>query len=137
MSEEEANLRFFCFACRLLRAEIGEPHPRGPCPKCGNDILAGYKPGEEFNLIAGGFRLVSKPPKGGRWDAESVSKHSYFTKTKSNHFINRVINRVQDRYQERIVDVETGQVVREVDEPLTHHKSRGSARKKKKDETDT
>lgn len=136
MSEEEANLRFFCFACRLLRAEIGEPHPKDPCPKCGNDVLVGYRPGEEFNVTAGGLGLVSKPPEGGRWVAKSESKHSYFTKTNSNHFIHRVIDRVQDRYEERIVDVETGQVVRVVDEPLTHHKGRGSAQKKSKDETD-
>jgi hypothetical protein len=41
----------------------------------------------------------------------------------------RLIDRDEDRYQERIVDGETGEVVHEVDEPLSQHQGHGSARR--------
>jgi hypothetical protein len=126
---KDSNLRIFCFACRTLLAEAGEPEPTAPCPKCGNTITASYRPGEEFRIVAGGFSLVSRPPKGGRWDTKSVSKHSHFADTGDDHFIERIIDRPGDHYYERIVDVGTGKIIRDVDEPLTEHKGRGSARK--------
>ena len=42
----------------------------------------------------------------------------------------RVFDRLNDRYYERITDPETGEVVRECDEPLSHHRGRGSERNK-------
>lgn len=45
------------------------------------------------------------------------------------HRLSRVIDRRGNRYTEHIEDAETGQVVRHVDEPLTKHTGRGSARK--------
>ena len=41
----------------------------------------------------------------------------------------RTIDRRRNRYQERIVDAD-GAVVRDVDEPLTDHRGRGSAKRK-------
>lgn len=43
--------------------------------------------------------------------------------------LKRHIDRVKDRYTERIVDPSTGDVVREVDEPLSKHRGRGDARR--------
>jgi hypothetical protein len=43
----------------------------------------------------------------------------------------RVIDRRNDRYRESVVDQVTGEVVREVDEPLSEHTGRGSARQRK------
>lgn len=40
----------------------------------------------------------------------------------------RVIDRLNDRYFERITDLETGQIIHERDEPLSHHFGRGTAR---------
>ena len=40
----------------------------------------------------------------------------------------RIIDRQNDRYYERIVDPETGEVLREIDEPLSEHIGRGSAK---------
>jgi hypothetical protein len=41
----------------------------------------------------------------------------------------RVIDRVNNRYKEEIRNAETEEVLRSVDEPLSDHKNRGSARK--------
>lgn len=40
----------------------------------------------------------------------------------------RTIDRAGDRYRERVVDQQTGEVLRDVDEPLSDHRERGSAK---------
>jgi hypothetical protein len=129
MSSDSEEMRSFCFACQELRADIGEEIPRGACPKCGNTMTVSYPPGEEFVLTAGGFSIASKPPSGGRWFHKSLVQHSHCKKTDQRHFIQRTIDRDRNRYQERIVNIATGEVVREVNEPLTEHQGRGSAKK--------
>lgn len=42
--------------------------------------------------------------------------------------LDRVIDLEHDHYYEHIVDAETGEVLRHVDEPLSEHRDRGSAR---------
>jgi hypothetical protein len=42
--------------------------------------------------------------------------------------LNRVMDRRSDRYVEQVTDLGTGQVVRFIDEPLTAHRDRGSAK---------
>lgn len=43
----------------------------------------------------------------------------------------RIIDRDNDRYLEKVVDPETGEVLRDVDEPLSEHQGRGSAKKRR------
>ncbi len=43
----------------------------------------------------------------------------------------RFIDKDGDLYHERVVDVETGEVVRDVTEPLSDHRGRGSAKPEK------
>ena len=40
----------------------------------------------------------------------------------------RLIDREGDRYRERVVDPQTGDVLRDVDEPLSKHRGHGSAK---------
>ncbi len=40
----------------------------------------------------------------------------------------RIIDRDNNRYAERVVDPQTGEVLRDVDEPLTGHRGHGSAK---------
>ena len=124
-------MRVFCFACRTLLAEEGEERKPGPCPKCGVELTVSYQRGQEFRLVAGGFSIQSRRPSGGRWEAKSQSKHSFFISENRNHFVERVIDRLGNEYHERIIDEETGEVVREIHEPLTSHRGRGSARIKR------
>ena len=51
--------------------------------------------------------------------------------------LTREIDRQNNRYKEVIVNSQTGEVVRHVDEPLTDHRGRGSAKPKlNKENTD-
>jgi hypothetical protein len=43
--------------------------------------------------------------------------------------VDRDIDRENDRYRETITDGKTGKVIRSVDEPLSSHRGRGSAKK--------
>lgn len=123
-------MRTFCYACRQLISEAGNDCSDSPCPKCGNLTRVSYPPGQEFRLVAGGISITSKPPKGGRWEAKSIEKHSHYKATDEHHFVQRTIDRISNRYYERIVNTETGEVVRCVDEQLTDHQGRGSAKPK-------
>lgn len=53
---------------------------------------------------------------------------SFFARESRWHELDRRIDRANDRYDEVITDEETGEVVREVHEPLHEHQGRGSAR---------
>ncbi len=131
MTDQLVSLRVFCHACRLLLSKVGEPRPDGPCPRCGDSETAAFPPGQEFALI-GDISLISRPKDGGRWGCKSQLKNSVFRANGKLHFITRVIDRWSNRYRERIVEVGTGAVVRGVDELLTDHVGRGSAKPKKK-----
>jgi hypothetical protein len=41
----------------------------------------------------------------------------------------RLVDRKDDRYKERVVDPVTGEVLRDVDEPLSEHRGQGSAKR--------
>jgi hypothetical protein len=45
--------------------------------------------------------------------------------------VERSIDRLEDRYSERVTDVDTGEVIRQCDEPLSAHQGHGSAKKSK------
>ena len=46
------------------------------------------------------------------------------------HFvrISRLVDRENDRYRESVEDTKTGEVIRDVDHPLSEHRGRGSAK---------
>ena len=135
MSSDAREMRVFCQACRLQLADVGEPRPVGSCPRCGDSGTASFPPGQEF-VLTGNLSINSRPKDGGRWGCKSSLINSLFNKTGDLHFITRIIDRWSNRYQERIIEVGTGRVVREVDEPLTEHRRRGSARKKPRSHDD-
>lgn len=60
---------------------------------------------------------------------ESVSGDDLHRTSGKWNRLEREIDRDDDRYRERIVDGETGEIIRQVDEPLTSHTGRGSAKR--------
>jgi hypothetical protein len=42
--------------------------------------------------------------------------------------LHRIVDRQNDRYFEQVRDIETREVIHEVDEPLSEHRGHGSAR---------
>ena len=121
----------FCHGCDLLLADEGATAEDAPCPKCGSLATVEYAPGKEFDLrftVRGG----SLVPGTKKRLTKSIAGDSFFTKDGRMHYVTRHINKINNTYYERIIDKETGQVVREVSEPLSAHTGRGSARPDKK-----
>ena len=119
-------------ACEILRAELHGPEPLGPCTKCGTEATVWYPAGKEFRLRVSGILGRSVPKGGGRWQYQSQCGHSVFAQDGSIHWVEREIDRISNEYHERIIDKATGQVVREVHEPLSEHRGRGCAKRVRK-----
>ena len=62
---------------------------------------------------------------------EVTSKPDFYHDAQEWRHINRVIDRENDRYQE-VIKGPDGKVIRQVDEPLSKHTKRGSAKRKKR-----
>jgi hypothetical protein len=108
---------------------------REPCPTCGS--LA-----RTFNLMVGGtiqahssIRIKARHGQVGDVKPfhEQTSADDYHRDSKEWRRVSRVIDRendrYNDRYNERITDA-AGNVVREVDEPLSEHRGRGAAKRR-------
>jgi hypothetical protein len=70
----------FCYACETLRSEDENALFKEPCPKCGHTMTVSYPPGQEFKLVAGGFRITSRAPGGGKWFSDQCIYHSHYKK---------------------------------------------------------
>jgi hypothetical protein len=99
-----------------------------PCPECGSTrrtvavSLGGSITPRGF-LRGRAFRCGAR-----KWFAQIEKGSSFFLKTGRWHRLERLIDRARNRYREHIIDSETGRVVRHVEEPLTDHTGRGSAK---------
>ena len=126
-----------CGECGLLLEEAGStaPSDRTPCPDCGS-LKRKFEVHIEARASAEvGLGLKQKRPGLKRPVVEEVKRPETFRKTGARHRVERVIDRSDSdpekwRYREKIIDVATGEVVREVDEPLKDHTGRGSAKGK-------
>lgn len=121
-----------CGECNVVLDETGsEPvEERAPCPACGSTsrFVEQHLAGEvELRSM---LSLKAKPERG-RWFMSQKVGDELFRKTGRWHRVTRVLDRRRNRYVERIEDAETGEVVRHVDEPLTDHTGRGSARRQR------
>ncbi len=102
--------------------------PDGPCPTCAYDAVSTRNTEDPSPFQVTAFRTKSLVPGTRRWTYMYAAYHSVFRETGEAHFVSRTINRTADSYHERVIDKETGRVVREVAEPLSRHVGRGSAK---------
>jgi hypothetical protein len=101
-----------------------------PCPKCGattRKTCVSISDTVELHDDTA-FKLKSKGVK--KPIVEGKSGDDLTIKTGRWAARTRLIDREQNRYIERIVDKNTGDVLRDVDEPLTDHVCHGSAKGK-------
>lgn len=66
----------------------------------------------------------------GKYDHEALRGHEFNAK---GHLMQkeRIIDRKNNMYKERVVDSDTGSVIRDVEHPLSEHTGHGSAKHKK------
>jgi hypothetical protein len=99
-------------------------------PQPGQDVtvaLTGIEIKSETGRLAANSRTRTGPRGRGKYDREVIAGHDY---SASGRMVkkDRLIDRVNDLYVEKVADADTGEVLREVEEPLSEHINRGSAK---------
>jgi len=104
------------------------PVQRTPCPACGSAVRDISVFAEDYAEVR--ERVGLKVRKAGvrKPVLETVSGDDLTVATGRWVHRERTIDRAGDRYRERVVDPLTGDVIRDVDEPLSGHRGRGSAK---------
>jgi len=125
--------------CRDCATEIDEASElnaeRQPCPSCGSKRRV-Y---EEFmlstvtigtQLRTKGYTKEKSRTKGLKF--ETVDGDSFSTSLKRFVKVNQLVDHEAHRYKKLVVDTLTGDVLRDVDKPLSEHQNRGTAKIKPK-----
>ena len=100
-----------------------------PCPACDSTARTAYLTLVDTVSVHESMALKARPAGGGRPFLEAIyDKLEVFRQTGRQHVVTRVINRLEDKYDELIVNHASGEVIREVHEPLSQHRGYGSAR---------
>lgn len=122
--------RVRCGGCSLLLDDRPDADPvnRLPCPACGSRSRAVEVFTEDHAEVHERVGLKARKPGVRRPVLESVSGDDLTVATGTWVRLERTIDRAGGRYRERIVDPTTGQVIRDVDEPLSEHQDHGSAK---------
>ena len=120
-------------SCSACGAAIDEPATtpvaeRKPCPSCGSVVRNFNAHVHDSMPLREKLGLKHKRPGHKRPIYESVSGEDFHRDTGKWNEITREIDRENDRYREGIVNPQTGEIIRQVDEPLTNHRSRGYAK---------
>ena len=128
-----------CSACgtTFAESEATEDGTRCMCPSCGSTGRVVSAHAEDTIPFSDKVALKHKRPGYKKPILESVSGMDLHRNTGRMSNLTRVIDRLNNRYTETITDPETGEVLREVDEPLTGHTGRGSAKGRLEPPSDT
>jgi len=122
----------FCQDCKSTIDEALEAlQGRQPCPNCGSlkrtyemSLTSGFAVGTLMHTK--GYTGGMSKRKGLRFESKDGDSFSValcrFVK------LNQLVDHEAGRYVKKVVDPLTGEVLREVDEPLPDHQNRGSAK---------
>lgn len=119
-----------CVSCGAVLIEE-KNGPREPCPKCGGIPRKFFRECKEEIKIYEHLRMKGKHEGKGKPFFDQRAGASFYFKTQEWHHLERLIDKDNDLYIEKITNMETGEIVREVTEPLSLHQGRGSAKHKK------
>src|SRR5450759_2043363 len=120
-----------CGGCRQNLEESPSllPRDRLPCPACGSMTRIHNVEIQETITFRTKLGLKHKRPGFKKPIYEEVGGDDLHRKTGLWSRLLRIIDRQNNRYKEEITNAETGEVLRSVDEPLSDHRDRGSAKK--------
>jgi hypothetical protein len=129
---EHGTWLIFCDHCGAKVEESAELPPlaeRSPCPECQSDQRFFRWTGENAGHMTMRSTVERKPGQR-RPPVEELSGDVYSHSLGRMVRIRRVIDRRRDVYYERVLDPERREVLREIDEPLSEHRARGSAKRR-------
>jgi DNA-directed RNA polymerase subunit RPC12/RpoP len=132
MPEQEPNTNVSCSRCGASVPEPGRIDDQTPCPSCGSTART-----FAVTLTDKAEAHDSLGTKARHGDIGKVKPHretftgfDYHQDSAEWRQVSRVVDREADRYTERIVDA-AGNVVRDVDEPLSEHRGHGTAKRRR------
>jgi hypothetical protein len=131
VAEPEPNTSVSCSECGTSVPEPPRIEDEEPCPSCGS--LARMFAVAMTDKVEAHDGLAYKARHGDIGKAkpyrEAFTGFDYHRDTKQWRQVFRVVDRERDRYTERIVDA-AGNVIRDVDEPLSQHRGHGAAKRR-------
>ena len=129
---EEILTKVRCKDCGILLNEDSNLKLEGrePCPQCGSLVRAITQNIEDKITVSDSFTAKAKSLGIKRPTIEiSGGSDLYKSENKLVHK-ERVIDRKHNSYHEKVVDPKTGEIIHEVEEPLSKHTGHGSAKSK-------
>ena len=121
-------------SCANCNAELPDDllgQPRSPCPRCGSTSRSYTESLIDCIAVHDSLRAKVKRPslpsdKKLRADTYSGVEHSH--KHGKLVRVQRTIDKDNDRYIEKVIDIQTGEILHECDEPLSTHINHGTAK---------
>lgn len=119
--------------CGKCDAELGGEsatlaEKRSPCPFCGSTGRMVKVEVSDSITVRGMLDLKAREPGGGRPFMEQRVGDDLHRKSGMWMKLRRLIDRRANRYVEHITNPTTGEVVRDVEEPLDQHRGHGNAK---------
>jgi hypothetical protein len=112
----------------LHEGDEGVPSNLPRCTRCGSplqEVSVGFEDEAHAYEL---WKLKAKETGFKKPTLERVAGDELFRKTNTWHRIARLVDRKNDQYYELVTNPATGEVIRECEEPLSHHIGRGSAK---------
>jgi predicted nucleic acid-binding Zn-ribbon protein len=122
-----------CAACGYVFDDTDEAmsiDSREPCPQCGATARKAHARFEAELKPTSSLHGVGYTGRKANWFAKFWSRTELFKLSNRYHKVERSLNKRADEYNEVIHDAASGELVREVHEPLSKHQGHGSAKKK-------
>ena len=132
-TNDESTDAIYCGACNQQLSEAFDaPNTlRRPCPQCGS-LSRKFNARIHDELVTKEYLGLKHKRQGKKKPIfEITHKLDLFRVKNSMSEVLRVVDRENDIYTGRITDIETGQVWKDVNEPLSKHQGHGSAKAKK------
>jgi hypothetical protein len=133
MAEETEHV-VTCHDCgaTLDEAPSTLPENRQPCPSCGS--LARHVMVTVGDAVTAHASIALKAKSPGEKRPFTEQKHGDSFSPKRGRWMQlmQIVDRRNNRYRKRVRDPETGEVLRDVDKPLTEHVGHGDARPKRR-----
>jgi phage FluMu protein Com len=100
------------------------------CPKCRSSERKHEVELTEAVKVESKLKFTHRSPGKGKFRFKHTEGDDLFREIGKWNKVRRVIDRVRGRYEESVIDGETDEVIREVNEPLDQHIGRGTRPKK-------
>ena len=119
-----------CKKCGMVLLEPKD-EKRTPCPVCGDTARIHEVEARSTIVFRDHIRAEGRHKGRGKPFFDIRAGADFYYKEQEWCHLERIIDRDNNLYIEKITNPKTGQVIKEIKEPLTEHKGHGSAKKKK------